>query len=294
VTERPLARDAWRVLEPYHAVCYFADEPRTLAPEAGLRGFWMGYFAGRAAPMGAVGAGVVTATFYGFHPARVERAIPDAWTFASPDAVLTAKLALVERALRRVVGPVADGTHLQEAARLAGEVADACDVGARPLAAAWASTDVPDSPLLALWRAATVLREHRGDGHVFTLATAGVGPCESHVMMAAAGYTTRDVVQPARGWSDDDWDTAVAGLQTRGWVDADGALTAAGQEVRRTIEAETDRLATTPYAARGEDAVRRLIDLVAPLADAITAEMWFPNPIGLTARRESTGRDATR
>jgi len=286
VTERAIARDAWRVLEPYHAVCYFADEPRTLADAAGLRGFWMGYFAGRAAPMGAVGAGVVTATFYGFHPARVERAIPDAWTFATPDAVLTAKLALVEQALRRVVGPVADDTQVQDAARLAAELADACEVGARPLAAAWASTDVPDSPLLALWRAATVLREHRGDGHVFSLATAGVGPRESHVMMAAAGRTSRDVVQPARGWSDDDWEAAVAGLRARGWIAGDGALTADGREVRRSIEAETDRLAAGPYDARGEDEVRRLIELVAPLADAITAEMWFPNPIGLASGRD--------
>jgi len=52
------ARRLWRVLEPYHAVTYFAPEAHQAFKDVGLRGFWMGYFAGRAAPLGAVGPGV--------------------------------------------------------------------------------------------------------------------------------------------------------------------------------------------------------------------------------------------
>ena len=49
---------------------------RDALSEAGLRGFWMGYFAARSAPMGPVAAPVVTATFFNFNPMMVERALP--------------------------------------------------------------------------------------------------------------------------------------------------------------------------------------------------------------------------
>jgi hypothetical protein len=49
-----LARRLWEAIEPIHAVVYFAPEPAETARRIGLRGFWMGYFAGRAAPMGPV------------------------------------------------------------------------------------------------------------------------------------------------------------------------------------------------------------------------------------------------
>src|SRR3954470_1874395 len=94
----------WRVLEPYHAVTYFAPEARQAFKDAGLRGFWMGYFAGRAAPMGSVGPGVVTATFFGFRHDMVAKALPDAWRFASVDAVLAARLHGVDAALRTMLG----------------------------------------------------------------------------------------------------------------------------------------------------------------------------------------------
>ncbi|MFQ6231024.1 helix-turn-helix domain-containing protein, partial [Nocardia sp. NPDC002869] len=66
-TELPaFARQAWRLLEPLHAVTYFSPEPLQALKAAGYRGFWMGYFAGRAAPLGAAGPEVVHALFYNF------------------------------------------------------------------------------------------------------------------------------------------------------------------------------------------------------------------------------------
>src|SRR5436305_4913078 len=106
--EPGVTRRLWRVLEPYHAVTYFTDESRQAFKDVGLRGFWMGYFAGRAAPMGPVGPGVVTATFFGFRHSMVARALPDAWTFATVADVLAARLHGVDRALRRLLG---DGVH---------------------------------------------------------------------------------------------------------------------------------------------------------------------------------------
>ena len=49
------ARRLWAAVEPLHAVVYFAPETAAAAKEVGLRGYWMGYFAGRLAPLGSIG-----------------------------------------------------------------------------------------------------------------------------------------------------------------------------------------------------------------------------------------------
>src|ERR687890_1191887 len=84
---------AHRRLEPLHSHVYFAPETEEHLTATGLRPGRMVYFAGRAAAMGAVGAGVVTATFYNFAPSLVAHMIPRAWTLASPEQVIPARLA---------------------------------------------------------------------------------------------------------------------------------------------------------------------------------------------------------
>ena len=76
--------------------------PRQLSGSLGLRGFWMGYFAARAAPLGAVDAGVVTAAFFNFNGTMVRRSIPDAWGFAGAPAVLRTRRTAAAAALRRL------------------------------------------------------------------------------------------------------------------------------------------------------------------------------------------------
>ena len=114
-----IARDIIQRLEAIHVVTYFAPEAVSALADAGYRGFWMGYFAGRAAPLGAVGPEVVSALFYNFTSSRVSRAIPDAWSFAPPSAALDARRTGAVAALRRAIGDSADGEDLVEAARLA-------------------------------------------------------------------------------------------------------------------------------------------------------------------------------
>jgi hypothetical protein len=96
------ARELWRVFEPVHAVTYFAPECTEAMRSLGLKGFWMGYFASRAAPLGAVGPGPVAASFFNFKPTMVARALPDAWSFASPAAVIEARRGAAASALRRL------------------------------------------------------------------------------------------------------------------------------------------------------------------------------------------------
>lgn len=277
----PIARRLWTRYEAYHALVYFTEEARAALRDAGYRGFWMGYFAQRCAPLGAVPPAVATAVCFGFHPAMVARALPDAWHFAPPVAALDARLDGVDASLRRL--GVVGAPELPEAAELARAAAEAIDLGGRPLAAGNAALPWPDEAHLALWHATTILREHRGDGHVCALVAAELDGCAANVLAAAAG-TPRDVLQPSRGWGDDDWSSAARELRGRGWLDGSGGLTPDGAAARDAIEAVTDELAERPWVAIGEQAAARLLGLLDHLGDRIAGEIPFPNPIGLPVR----------
>jgi hypothetical protein len=276
------ARRLWALGEPFHALTYFADEARTAFGAAGLRGFWAGYFAGRAAPLGAVGPQVVTATFGSFAPAFVARRVPDVWTTTTPAAALGARLAGVDAAVQRALPGWSDSADAAEAAALAGRAAEAVDLPGRPLAAANAGLPRPEEPHLALWQALTTLREHRGDGHLAVLLQRELLGLPALVLAAAAGTTAAEWLQRARGWSPEEWAEAADALTERGWL-AGGELTAEGLAVRAAVEADTDRLALGPWAALGDDGSDRLAELLAPVRRAVTAAGDWPahNPIGV-------------
>jgi len=213
------------------------------------------------------------------------RALPDAWGFASPAQVLDARLAGVDRAFDRIFGADRNGPAVVVAAELARQAAENITVVGRPLAAGNAALPWPSDPLLALWQATTVLREHRGDGHVAALVDAGLDGCEAHISFVATGSVTRAVLQPARGWSDEEWEAAERALVNRGWVDADdpGRLTPMGAAARQQIEDATDRMAAEPWERIGDDATGRLKKLLQPMASRIAELGLIPtiNPIGL-------------
>jgi len=264
---------------------YFNPEPRDAYRRAGLRGGWMGYFASRAAAMGPVPAEVVMATFYNFHPRMVRRAIPDAWGFAPPAKVLEARFSGAGAALRRLLGTWADSPAAAEAAILTRRAMQDQDRSGRPLFAAHAALGWPEEPHLALWHGATLYREFRGDGHVASLLTDGVGGCEAHVLAAAAGQLPGSLLREYRGWSDEEWAAAAAGLRSRGWLEADGALTEAGRAARDARERRTDDLAMPPWRQLGPDGCARLLDLLdRPVRLVVEGGgIPFPNPVGLPA-----------
>ena len=206
-----MARAAWHRLEPVNAVTYFAPECRAAHAQLGLRGFWMGYFAGRAAPMGAVAPGVVEAVFFNFHPAMVRRAIPDAWARATPDAVVSERSAAAAGALRRLARD-ADAVGNDLLALLERAI-DHADGAGRPLFAANRDLAHSLTEVEGLWQATTTLREHRGDSHVAILTEAAIGGCEAHVLFAATESVAPEVLRDNRGWSADDWDAATDQLR---------------------------------------------------------------------------------
>ena len=271
-----LARLVWQFGEPVHAVTYFAPETRTATDELGLKGGWMSYFGCRAAPLGAVGPAPVTAAFYNFRPSMVERAIPDAWSYASPEQLLEARWSAIDLALRRVLGDAIESPAVGRAAELAQEAVSTGDFDGRVLGRANASLTSLSEPHVALWQALAAVREHRGDGHVMCLVAHGVGPCEALVLQAATGRSPEDRLQKQRGWSDEEWTAARESLVARGWLDASGGVTSEGTAVRDAIESETDRLAASAIAGLGPDRTMELVDALRPLAEQVMANGAVP------------------
>ena len=271
------ARALWQYGEPVNAVIYYAPEVRAATDGLGLKGGWMSYFGCRAAPLGATSAPVVSALFYVFHPGMVARAIPDAWTYATPSALLDARLAAMDTALRRVLGDeFVASSAVSRAAALAAAAVAGCDMAGRPLGAANQSVPEPDEAHLRLWQALTTIREHRGDGHVHRLVDAGVSPPEALFLQAATGRSPEEGLRANRGWSDEEWSAAATSLEERGLVDHDGWVTPAGAELRQAIEDGTDRLAAPIVAAIGVDGADELAGLLRPLANAVMAADAVP------------------
>ncbi|MEU6368660.1 hypothetical protein ABZ876_23690 [Streptomyces sp. NPDC046931] len=279
------ARSMWELAEPVHDLVYFTPEARQAADEIGMRGFWMGYFALRAAPLGQVPPAVVTSCFYVFHPSRAARALPDAWRCATVEDVLGARERAVDLAMRRLYGEDALRSALMaEAADLAWAAAEAADTAGRVLGAANQALKRPAEPHVRLWQATTTLREHRGDGHVAVLVSRGIGPVEALVLKAAAGESDGALLRESRKWDTATWCGTEAELRDRGWIDDGGRLTARGAAERRAIEEETDAAAEGPWRALGRDVTVRLAELLAPWSRKVVASGLIPsgNPVGLT------------
>ena len=267
---------AHRAVDPLHSHIYFAPETDERLAAVGLRPGRMVYFAGRAAPMGPVGAGVVTATFYNFSPSLVGHMIPRAWTLASPEQVLAARVEAARASLTRLLGGEAAASP--EVAELAGLLRDACSAltpEGRPLYAGHADLPWPEEPLLQLWHGATLLREHRGDGHIAALLHAGLSGLEALITHSATGRGfTEAAAKATRGWKDEEWAAACAALADRGLLD-DAGLTAEGEELRSRIEMHTDALAADPWLSLGAEKTGRVVELGKGLSRRLTESGAF-------------------
>ncbi|MFE9764137.1 hypothetical protein ACFYPC_06315 [Streptomyces sp. NPDC005808] len=276
-------RRCHNVLNSIAATLYFSPDLGRELAAVGIEDSDGAYFATRAAAMGAVGPGTVTATFYNFSHELVAKHVPAVWQAASPETVLAARERAIDATLRRLLGDeVVASKEMAEAAELGLRAAEACTRSARPLYAAHADLPVPDAPHLALYHAATLLREHRGDGHLAALLDAELDPVEALVSHTATGRgMTPKWSLGTRGWSRSDWEAAVLRLRERGLLDAEGELTGAGESFRKEIEARTDRLDRAPYEHLGAEGVERLTELAKkPLLTAFAAGAFPEGMIG--------------
>ena len=275
------ARRIWSQLESLHAVTYFAPESLEAAKAAGLRGFWMGYFGFRACPLGPVDAGVVEAAFANFAPAMIRRAIPDAWKYANPSDLMPMRAQAAASALRRM------SSQIERAATAVNDdleavISCATSIG-RPLFAANRDIGRLDDPVAQLWQNCTTLREHRGDGHVAALASAGIDGCEAHLLIAAEHGWLPDVFFDNRGWSGVQQQHARTRLAERALLNESG-LTTEGAALRSHVESTTDLRAAEPYerVLHPNRRAEMLAELERVADDVIHSEtIPFPNPMGL-------------
>ncbi|MFJ3513294.1 MULTISPECIES: hypothetical protein [unclassified Streptomyces] len=258
------ARRCWHAaINPLHATIYFSPDLAKELAALGVTDPVAVNLAGRAAAMGAVGPGTVTAAFYNYRHDLLARHLPAVWDTATPEQVLAARLRAADSTLRRLLGPeTVDSPEMAEAADLAVRATEGCTRHARALYAAHADLPIPDAPHLRLWHATTLLREHRGDGHLAALLFAGLDPVEALVSHTATGRgMTAKWIKATRGWEESDLDAATGRLRERGILGADGGLTDEGKAVRERLEADTDRLDAAPYEHLGEQGLARLAEL---------------------------------
>jgi hypothetical protein len=281
--ERRRARTLARLCSVFHNLSYYCPEMREFA-SAGLPEYWRAYVAYRSAPLGPVPAPVVTAAFYNFSPRVIGAAIPSAWDGLTPARALDLRDELIDRALRRILGPAVHDPALARATSLAREGIDGCDAAGRVLFAAHQALPWPEDAHSQLFRATTLWREHRGDGHNIALAAAGIDGLECHVLLGGKGVVTREVIGRIRGWTAEEWDGAQQRLVERGLLEPDGRFTAAGRAFHADLEARTDTLSAGPRRALGADGCDELIDALQPYVNRLVeagevASSWPPRQL---------------
>lgn len=267
------SRRAWGALETVHVVGYFAEETTAEYVALGLHDR-LAYFPARAAAMGAVGPRLTEATFYVFAPWLHDAALPAAWDVVSPERMVQARRDGTAKALDRLLG----APDVAEPLALARRLCEGLTSPGRPLYAAHAQLDWPNDDLLALWHAATLVREHRGDGHVAVLTSRGIDPVEATLLDGAWSGKDR-FLKATRGWSDEEFAAGSDRLRDRGWFDEAGALTDEGTVARDELEAATDAAALAPWEAFGLDDTTRLAELMAPLRRAVLDAGVLPRSV---------------
>jgi len=270
-----MARRMFELVEPIGVIPYAADEPNEAMFALGFTNYWDTYFAGRAAPLGLVPAEVVDALFYNFAPGEVARHIPKVWDTTTPDAAIAARQMGCAKALRRILGDHVDSPAFARAAELLLRAATSAPFEGRPMYAALRAIPIPDDLVARLFHAASLLREHRGDGHIAALMTEGVGGLEAHVLHAL------DVGMPAQKFGrihhlpPAQLAAVIDGMRARDLIGDDGWLSETGRAIKQRVEGLTDDLAAKPYESLEPDELGELVTTLEPLAKLLLADQHW-------------------
>lgn len=257
-------RRLFELIEPIATVSFSEVVDRAFR-DVGMRNFWDGYFAGRAAPLGLARAEVVHAVFYNFADGEVARHIPWVWKRISPEEAISLRERASAAALRHKLGVLADDAGLRRVADLAVRAAVSAPTEGRALYAGLREIAVPDEPVARLWHATTLLREHRGDGHIAALMAHGIGGLEGHALLAASFGLTLETFGRTHHLPKAQLAEVASGMGERGLLEGDGSLTDAGRETKQRIEDLTDTLATAPYLALSAAELDELIAGLEPV-----------------------------
>ena len=270
-----VARRMFDLVEPIGVIPYSADEPNETMFALGFTNYWDTYFAGRAAPLGVVPAEVVDALFYNFAPGEVARHIPKVWRTTTPEAAIAARQLGCVMALKRILGDRVDTPEFARAAELLMKAATSAPVEGRPMYAALRSIPIPEDVVARMFHAASMLREHRGDGHIAALMVEGVGGVEAHVLLALAMDMPAEKFGRIHHLPAAQLSAVIDGMRARGLIGDDGWLTEEGRAVKQRVESLTDRLAAKPYESLAPAELGELIDALDPLAALLLAAQEF-------------------
>ena len=284
---RSVSRRLWDLIEPLASSVYFVPEAHAAYEKLGLAGFGSGYFCSRGACLGErVPGEVVTAAFAVFNPAVVIPAVTEGWTKTDSATILQARLDGQRAALERMLGSASTGDRdrLQRATELMVRAADAAPLAGRPLFSGLRALGLPGDPLGDVWRAADVLREHRGDSHVLAWTAMHVSPVEITLLTELWWHQSIGRYVRTRGWSTEEIDAGIASLRERGFITGEpAAFTPAGEQLRAMIEEMTDAGETEVVAALGDDA-EELLELLAPWTNAVLEAKGYPRDPAVIGR----------
>lgn len=214
----------------------------------------VGYFPVRVAPLGEIPP-VVAQALMPFFPEPLVAKMVERSRAVVPAEELNV---IVHEGLSAAAIEVFGGFEgLDELEALLTVAAGAGDLDGRPITAGWASYRW-EGAAPRLFGAATVLREHRGEGHWFALAAAGVSGAEAHIFGQLRRGVDRGSI--SHGFKSDQVDAAITALEFRGWLSGD-RVTPEGEEAHASIESITDDLDSAPWDALGEDGVARVVEL---------------------------------
>ena len=273
-TMNPMARRMFELVEPIGVIPYSADEPNEAMFALGFTNYWDTYFAGRAAPLGPFRRRWWTRSSTTSLPVRwpphsegVGHHHAGGGDRRSPGRVCEGVAADPRRSARHARGRTRADVLL--------EAATSAPVEGRPLYAALRALPNPDEVVARLFHAASLLREHRGDGHIAALMSEGVGGLEAHVLLAL------DMDMPAEKFGRIHHLPAaqiaavVDGMRERGLIGDDGWLSESGRAVKQRVEALTDDLAAKPYESLEPGALDELMATLDPLATELLAAQEF-------------------
>lgn len=270
-----IARRMFELVEPIGVIPYSADEPAEAMFALGFTNYWDTYFAGRAAPLGLATAEVVDALFYNFAPGEVARHIPKVWNTTTPEAAVAARQAGCVAALRRILGDHVDSAGFARCAELLTKAASSAPWEGRPMYAALRAIPIPDDMVARLFHAASLLREHRGDGHIAALMIEGVGRLEAHVLLALHQGMPAEKFGRVHHLPAAQLAAVIDGMRDRGLIGDQGWLNERGRAVKQRVEALTDELAVTPYESLDPGELDELVATLEPLAALLlAAQKW--------------------
>lgn len=268
------------------AVVFLSDEagdpPLGLTPAE--------YYVGtRAAPLGPLPGAAIGAVFGTINPKAVALAAGRAWTLSTPAELLSSREEMAVTVLERVLGRNPHG--LDRACELLRRSGEAGVVEGHPLYAGLLSLDWPDDPLAQLWRAADLVREHRGGSHVNAFRAAGLDGAEINVLTELwRGIPLGSESRTVNAWSRDDIARALESLTSRGFAQ-DESITDDGKRLRDEIESATGRQEREIVDAISDDIDELFAEIdpmVSALRDALRPPYWWHKQQRADGDRPST------